>query len=121
METTKFEIETSFIGSLRNAGIELSKDAVCSITENSIVLGIYDINKPCNIAFGSTIELYAEVVRRLGLGRKNEIAFGSSGSFDPTVRESYWRTIHAASILKNWEIVSAIVNTHCKMYSDYIG
>ncbi len=68
----------------------------------------------------TAIELYAKRYdNELGFGRKeNEINFGSSGSFNPSERESYWRTIHAASVLKNWAIVSEIVNIHCKMYSD---
>ena len=52
-------------------------------------------------------------------GRKeNEINFGSSGCFTPDVKESYGRTVHAASLLKNWAFASDIVNTHCKMYAD---
>ncbi|MCA6391548.1 MAG: hypothetical protein IM607_09205 [Cytophagales bacterium] len=118
------QIERSFLNELRNIGVELSDDAVCRINQNSIEIGISAIGKYAEkgyqMAFASAIELYAKRYdNELGFGRKeNEINFGSSGSFNPSERESYWRTIHAASVLKNWAIVSEIVNIHCKMYSD---
>jgi len=116
------QIERSFLNELRNIGVELSDDAVCRINQNSIEIGISAIGKYAEkgyqMAFASAIELYAKRYdNELGFGRKeNEINFGSSGSFNPSERESYWRTIHAASVLKNWAIVSEIVNIHCKMY-----
>ena len=122
METEKIEIEASFILAMRNAGIELSHDVVCRITENSIEIGISnnDGNKPYTIAFGSSLELYTKQERSFGIGRKNEISFGSTGSFDPSERCAFNRTIHAASILKNWIAVCVIVNSHCKKYSDFL-
>jgi hypothetical protein len=118
------QIEISFLTTMKDNGLELSDDAVCRINQNSIELGISAIGKYAEkgylIAFASAIELYPKSYDdELGFGRKeNEINFGSSGSFNPSERESYWRTIHAASILKNWAVVSEIVNTHCKMYFD---
>jgi len=122
-ETIK-QIENSFLIIMKRNGIELSDDAVCRINQSSIELGISAIGKYAEkgykMAFASAIELYAKSYDdELGFGRKeNGINFGSSGSFNPSERESYWRTIHAASVLKNWQVVSEIVNTHCKMYSD---
>lgn len=118
------QIENSFLITMKGNGIELSDDAVCRINQSSIELGISAIGeyakKGYQMAFASAIELYAKSYDdELGFGRnENEINFGSSGSFNPSKRESYWRTIHAASVLKNWQVVSEIVNTHCKMYSD---
>jgi hypothetical protein len=118
------QIEKRFLTAMKSNGIELSDEAVCRIHQNSIEVGISAIGKYAEkgyqMAFASAIELYAKSCDdELGFGRKeNEINLGSSGSFNPSERESYWRTIHAASILKNWAIVSGIVNTHCKMYSD---
>lgn len=118
------QIEDSFLSEIMNNGVELCDDAVCRINQNSIELGISATGKYAEkgfqMAFASTIELYAiNYDENLGVGRKeNEINFGSSGSFNPSKRESYWRTIHAASVLKNWVAISEIVNTHCKMYSD---
>lgn len=121
------QIEISFLTTIKDNGIELSDDAVCRINQNSIELGISAIGKYAEkgyqMALASDIELYAKIYDDdLGFGRKeNEINFGSSGSFNPSEREGYWRTIHAASVLKNWTVVSEIVNTHCKMYSDLIN
>jgi len=118
------QIEKSFLTTMKSNSIELSDEAVCRINQSSIELGICAIGKYAEkgyqMAFASVIELYAKSYNEeLGFGRKeNEINFGSSGSFNPSERESYWRTIHAASVLKNWDIVSEIVNTHCKMYCD---
>ena len=118
------QIENSFLITMKGNGIELSDDAVCRINQSSIELGISAIGKYAEkgyqMVFASDIELYAKSYEdELGFGRKeNEINFGSSGSFNPSEMESYWRTIHAASVLKNWQVVSEIVNTHCKMYSD---
>lgn len=118
------QIENSFLITMKGNGIELSDDAVCRINQSSIELGISAIGKyaekGCQMVFASDIELYAKSYDdELGFGRKeNEINFGSSGSFNPSEMESYWKTIHAASVLKNWQVVSEIVNTHCKMYSD---
>ena len=118
------QIESSFLTTMKDNGLELSDDAVCRINQNSIELGISAIGKYAEkgyqMVFASDIELYAKSYDdELGFGRKeSEINFGSSGSFNPSEMESYWRTIHAASVLKNWQVVSEIVNTHCKMYSD---
>lgn len=115
-------IEESFLISLRGNGFDVCPDAICRINKNSIELGIAAtgsyMDKGFKMAFASDIQLYAAEPDGI-FGRKhNEINFASSGSFNLSVSESYWRTIHAASILKNWEMACEIVNTHCKMYSD---
>ena len=116
-------IENSFLITLRGNSFDVCPDAVCSVNRNSIELGIAAtgsyMEKGFKMAFASDIQLYAanpdDIFERK---EANEINFGSSGSFNPSVSESYWRTIHAASILKNWEMACEIVNTHCKMYAD---
>jgi hypothetical protein len=111
-----------FLTTLKFNGFDVAPDAVCRISRTSIDLGIAAtgayMDKGFKMAFASDIQLYASEPDNI-LGRKeNKINFGSSGCFTPVVKESYWRTIHAASILKNWSIASDIVNTHCKMYAD---
>lgn len=109
------KIENFFLNSMREKGVELSDDAVCYIRENSIELGIsadeYQKEKGIKIAFASDVTLYARLY-----DRDNEINYGSSGCFTPLKRESYWRTIHAASILKNWDVVSQIINECCEIF-----
>jgi hypothetical protein len=110
------DIENSFITELRNNNIELSDNADCDISENCITIYLKSSQEGRRI-FSSNIELYSGKPETYIFGkRENSINFGSSGSFDPTNEASYWRTIHAASILKNWEVVSNIVNKHCEMY-----
>lgn len=115
-------IENSFLITLRGNSFDVCPNAVCRVNRNSIELGIAAtgsyMDKGFKMAFASDIQLYAADPDDI-FGRKaNEINFGSSGSFSPSVSESYWRTIHAASILKNWAKACEIVNTHCKMYAD---
>lgn len=116
------KLENSFLMALKNSGFDIAPDAVCRISKNSIQLGIAatgaHVYKGFKIAFASDIQLYACEPDNI-LGRKdNEISLGSSDCFTPEVKESYWRIVHATSILKNWDIACDIINTHCKMYAD---
>ena len=103
------EIETSFIKSLREIGVELSDEAYCDLTELS--LSVHQSKQ-------STDAIYIRSIHTLR--QKNQINFGTSGAFTPENKEAYWRTIHAASILKNWDKVCEAVNEHCKRYSDLV-
>lgn len=115
-------IEDSFLISLMGNSFDVCPDAVCKVTRNSIELGIAAngsyMDKGFKMAFASDIQLYAAEPDSIFGRKENEINFGSSGSFSPEREESYWRTVHAASILKNWILACDIVNTHCKMYAD---
>jgi hypothetical protein len=116
------EIENSFLASLKANGVELSDNAVCALNGSGITIGVSATGlyaeKGHKMAFASEIELYAKRHYYDSDYQENQINFGSSGSFTPNDKESYWRIIHAASVLKNWNVVSDIVNTHCKMYND---
>lgn len=103
------EIETSFIKSLREIGVELSDETYCDLSELS--LSVYHSKQ-------STNGIYIKSIHTLN--QKNQINFGTSGTFTPENKEAYWRIIHAASILKNWEKVCEAVNEHCKRYSDLV-
>ena len=100
-------IEESFIETLRINGFDIAPDAVCRVERHYIELGIAATGeykeKGFKMAFASDISLYVPNLER-GFGRRIvEINFGSSGCFTPDNRECYWRTIHAASILKKWD------------------
>lgn len=116
------KLENSFLKTLKSNGFDVAPDAVCRINKNSIELGIAATGaymyKGFKMAFASDITLYAAEPDNIFGRKENEINFGSSGCFTPDVKESYWRTIHAASLLKNWDIACDIINTHCKMYAD---
>lgn len=56
-------------------------------------------------AFGSDVDIYDRVGWPV---RGIEISFGSCGCFTPDTNPSnYWKTIHASSLLVNWEKVKA--------------
>jgi hypothetical protein len=116
------QIEQSFINSLRDIGVELSEEVVCSIHSSCITIGIKPLTKPIKnypkMCFASEVGIDVKQDDDMFGARPNKINFCTSGSFDNTQREGYWRTIHAASILKNWEKVCETVNEHCKMYSE---
>jgi hypothetical protein len=116
------KLENSFLITLKGNGFDIASDAVCRINKSRIELGIAAtgayMDKGFKMAFASDITLYAAEPDDIFGRQDNQINFGSSGCFTPEVKESYWRTVHASSILKNWAIACDIVNTHCKMYAD---
>ena len=116
------KVEDSFIQTLKRNMFDISPDAVCRVNSRSIELGIAAtgsyMDKGFKMAFASDIQLYRAEPESMFGDREATINFGSSGSFTPSVKESYWRTIHAATILKNWNMACDIINEHCKMYAD---
>ena len=100
------EIEQSFINSLREIQVELSDEV--SVDINDVVVEIYHANTSYSVV----------TINAKKTERKNLMNLSSSNSFNPENTHSYWRTIHAASILKNWEKVCEAVNEHCKLYSE---
>lgn len=117
------QLEDSFLYSLRINGLEIAKDSVCNISETKITLAIeadaeYK-NKGYKIAFASEVDIYSNLPLLFFEG-ENGINFASSGQFTPKIRACYWRTIHAAEILKNWDLVCKIVNEHCQQYRDLV-
>ena len=118
-------INKSFIKSLRDKGLEICDTAVCMVGDRSIELGIEpdaeSKAKGCKIIRGSIVEIYAKDTNSISDREKTKINFATSGCFEPSEIIPYWRTIHAASILKNWAVVSDIVQSHCQMYRDLLN
>ena len=110
------EIKESFLQTLKTIGVELADDSVCIVYDTSITLGVKSTRPNYYFEFASEVELKPSL-SYFGNGEPS-INFGSSGKFDPSIKSFYWRTIHAASILKNWDKVVEAVNTHCKMIKD---
>ena len=114
------ELKTNFLNELRNANVELAPNVNVTINSDRILISILDIHGV--YFFGSDVSLTPEITENYGFGdfhTEAKIIFGSSGSFNPTNIGSYWRTIHAASLLKNWDAVVPIVNKYCKIYEDF--
>jgi hypothetical protein len=114
------ELEENFLKELRKNKFKISNNAICRIYKDSIELGIFkDVSdKEANkMVFGSVITIYVrnniDIFGKIRNEiKENEISFGSCGAFSPSDEASYWRTIHAASLLKNWELACKIVNKY---------
>lgn len=99
--------------SFTKAGVFLHNPGI-RIDDSSIEISVVDNDGKS--LFASDIQIYAKG----GLfDRVNEINFGSSGSFTPETESSYWRTIHAATVLQNWETVCNIVNEYCVKHKEF--
>lgn len=75
------------------------------------------MNRGFKMAFASEVSLHACEEDEFSY-RVNEMNLGSSGRFSPSKKESYWRIIHAASLLQNWDSACHIINKHCKLYTN---
>jgi len=104
-------IEMDCIKRLRQAGVETSPFVKIRINDYCAVISIC-IDK---IDSGE-ITIYNSLPSILNNKKESTINFGTSGEFNPTNLFSYWRTIHAASILKNWETACKIVNESCQKF-----
>lgn len=115
------KLNSDCLKTFKDSGIELSKDAIVDVNENSIEISFREPDKTSSYygraAFGSEIRIFPrnESFRRV---KECEISVGSSGSFTPEHKSAYWRTVHAAEVLENWETACLIVNTYCKKYDD---
>lgn len=109
-------LKSEFLQSLRGIlTLSLSPDAGVDLHRNSARIFVED--KKGRTLFGSEVELYAE---NDCFGKKEEasINYPTSGSFSPEDKASYWRTIHAASILQNWVPVFDVLNQYCNRRRD---
>lgn len=104
------KLENSFLNTLRDKGLEIYEKASVEISATMISIGV-ESDRPDYIhMFASDITIYIFPKKSI------ELNFGSSGSFTPENKASYWRTIHAATILKNWEIVQSVVSEYSDKY-----
>ena len=110
------ELKTNFLNELRNANVELAPNVDVYI--NSDRINIFIVGDEGKSFFASDVTLNPDCVDFFG-NTEAKINFGSSGGFNPTNIGSYWRSIHAASLLKNWDAVVPIVNKYCKIYDDF--
>lgn len=103
------------------AGIRLCDHATVRIDTSYLEIGIIELNSNSSYfgktAFASDISFYAFNGSRYG-GRENSINFGSAGAFDPSDKASYWRTLHAAELIRNWDKACEICNEFCAKYED---
>lgn len=105
---------------LKKANVELSPNSKANVYSDRIYLFVVDDNGES--IFGSSLDVTAtKLDKLLNIIKKSKISFGTTGSFDPNSLGDYWRTIHAASILKNWDAVIEIVNLFCDEYNKILN
>lgn len=107
------KLEKFFLVELEGIGVELSDNAVCLLNRSGVSIGIKSTKKDRIIEFASDVYIskcYTTFLLEANIEYKIEIC--SSGSFDPKNKASYWRTIHAASILKNWIAVCRLIDKY---------
>ena len=105
------DCETNLINELREINLSISPNAVASIRDSTIEIGVnYQNRQGYKFDFASEVKVYIE--------DKSMFASGSSGSFDPLDESnlsSYWRTVHGGEILKNWRYVEPIFKKYFSM------
>jgi hypothetical protein len=107
------KLEKFFLVELEGIGVELSENAVCLLSRSGVSIGIISTKKDRIIEFASDVDIsQCDTASLLVTNIKYKIEIGSSGSFDPKNKASYWRTIHAASILKNWMAVCRLIDKY---------
>jgi hypothetical protein len=99
------KLDKEFINDLRLIGVELVDNAKCFICKYRVIIGVkYNKNRAI-LNPDSQIDIF-----KLNSG-KYEINFGT-GAFSKDDKIKYWRTIHAASILKNWIAVCKLIDKY---------
>ena len=117
------ELQNNFIAELQALNLGFNESLSCRIKSSRLIeLGVLDKEQSEGVymshLWASDINLYAERKTGLGLGQDRSINFGSSGQFTPENEACYWRTIHAAIILLNWDTIMALVEKYCTLYTE---
>lgn len=103
---------------LKELGLCMADDAMIQIGQTQVEIGLR--KDEYNFVFASDFAIYSQNLKWKGDEVENSINIASSGSFNPTNKASYWRTIHASEVLKNWGEVCELVNTTCKAFSEFL-
>lgn len=107
-------VHDSYIVSLRNKGLSLADNAVAAIYGDRIDLALKGDGE-YRTMFASEVTIYVP-----HKNQEAKIAYGSSGSFDLKNKASYWRTLHAAEVLKKWDIVIWESSLYCLIYDGFV-
>lgn len=98
------DLESSFITDLKKK-LNMSDNTICLIQRKSLII-CTNIKDDKRIDFGSEVNFYRrDDGSHYTPSRETQINYGSSSEFSPSDKSLYWRTIHAAEILKNWDYV----------------
>ena len=103
-------LNKSFKNSLIENNIEISD-------ENSTIISVRNQSIDIFVEQCRTITLYVNSPILEPDNKTVTINFGTSGKFTPENKISYWKTITAASMLKNWEFIVRETLHYCDLYS----
>ena len=93
--------EKQLLNELKEAGFKFSDKTVLSLHCTHLAIAISKNSETERMLFASDINIYFRDTSEEN--RDVKIGVASSHSFSPKNMASYWRIIHAATILKNWD------------------
>lgn len=112
------QLHLDFFKELQETNLGFHPELRGIINDTSILLGIVneeDFDDLHWMEFGSGIQIYVKV-QDIVRNRPAKISVSGSGAFTPNIAPSYWKTIHAAIILQNWDLIQGICSKYCARY-----
>jgi hypothetical protein len=103
------KIENEYIDELRNNGFELHQYLTCYMFTDRIAFGVK--NKVINVYLRTNNKL--DIVDA-------EINISTGSLINLTDEPNYWKIMHAATILKNWDKFLEITNKYHKQYLELL-
>lgn len=105
------ELNKAFITECRKCGLELSDNAICTISANYV--RVFVLAENGSLIFNSEVSFYVE-------NNAVSMSVASSSDFTPEHQGSFWKTIHAANFLQQWQVTIEIVQSFTERYSQLI-
>lgn len=103
--------------SFKREGIEICEDALFALSRVRLEISIKSPNmEERESLFASEVSIYCKSDIRDNFS----ISVGSSGNITPEDIGPFWRVIHTANILNNWNIACELVMYYCNKYSKLI-
>lgn len=112
------QLHLDFFKELQETGLGFHPELRGIINANSISLGIVNPKEPGSlhwVEFASDVTIYV-AEKNIVRDSPAEISVSGAGAFSPNVAPSYWKTIHAAIILQNWDLIQGICSKYCARY-----
>lgn len=118
-QTAIDKLNKGFADQLHMKFPEFNANLYISLDESYVCIGlaaITDDDLGVECVWGSSLTVAPGNVGVSGKAVSPWISIPSSGSFGPKDAASYWKTIHASIILKNWHEFIGLVDEYCTKY-----
>lgn len=102
-----------FITELRDMGLNLSPEAFAKVKVDCIVIGTGSIED--GMIFRSSFTLY---LKEEFINSSEHLSVPSSGNVDTTNTPEFWKIVHAAEILQNWDMVVTAAQQYCQRFAE---